>query len=796
MKLYISFYQLYTSALGRTARLLVFVLICSLIFTSFMNQYFSELSFFYLNLFIMMEIFFHYKIAHVHPRISVNESKNLAESSTLFVLKSLVGKERGLHFLLKIPQVQFILLRSGIARKEITWYDVPEKDLLKRACEVAQSCNGIFITSMDLIGAYLLLTEERSQLLFSKNVKEEDLFSILSWARNMYPSEEKAFSLRVQFTGGGIGEDIVSGWTPATKQYTKDMWSRVQNFPSRPSLIGREKVFEQLLEVLTKPEQNNVLLRGEAGVGKENLVKVFTYSTKEGVLGEKLNYKKVLEVLIGPLVAGAANRSELEVRLQNIIEEVSHAENIVLYLPEIETILGSSSYGLNLSEALLPYLQNGTMPVIATISNKNYKKYMEDSTLAEVFTTITLEEPASDIALQMLCEKVIEIEREMSVTFTFTAIKSAVQFAAQFSPDYSLPGSGSKLLQESASTAINTAEKEKNNAILVTDKDIISTVERQSHVRLSSPQGEERELLLHLEEKLHERVIGQDIALSGVSQAIRRIRTSTEPSRKPISFLFLGPTGVGKTETARSLADMYYCGEKQMIRLDMSEYIGEDGIRRLLGDGEQRGELTEKIHDHPSALVLLDEFEKADQLVLNLLLQVLEDGRLTDNRGKTVSFTNCLLIATSNAGSEFIRQSVLSGDLEPAVFRSQLLDHLQQNTVFKPELLNRFDDIITFLPLNREQLAQVAQLLLVSLQKKFLSRDITLAFDESVIKQVVEKGSDVQFGARPIKRYLQNTIEDALSKMTLQEALIRGDVVTFSLSEAGELEPTVQHRRI
>jgi ATP-dependent Clp protease ATP-binding subunit ClpA len=294
-----------------------------------------------------------------------------------------------------------------------------------------------------------------------------------------------------------------------------------------------------------------------------------------------------------------------------------------------------------------------------------------------------------------------------------------------------------------------------------------------------------------MEEKLHERIIGQEAAVASIAEALRRLRTGVQLATRPISFLFLGPTGVGKTETAKALGELYFGGESNIIRLDMSEYANEVGLTRLLGalpgQGDERGELTDKIHDHPASLVLLDEFEKAHPRILDLFLQVLEDGRLTDNKGKTVSFSNAIIIATSNAGSEFIRESVKSGKPVDKEFEASLIENLQSNRIFKPELLNRFDDVVTFKPLSKENVQAIIKLELKKLIKALEEEDISVSFDDTVIAKIAEEGIDDQFGARPLRRYIQNTVEDLIAKKKLKDEISRGSKVVISVGKDGSM---------
>jgi len=392
----------------------------------------------------------------------------------------------------------------------------------------------------------------------------------------------------------------------------------------------------------------------------------------------------------------------------------------------------------------------------------------------------------------------MKIEKKYAVILSYRAVISAVELSERFYQDEVLPGSAVSLLEDVANIVARDPARqfyERTHHKMVLEADIVTKVEQTSHVSIALPTGNEIQVLLHLEDKLHERVIAQDEAIKAVSEAMRRLRSGMSTSERPISFLFLGPTGVGKTETAKSLADFYYGGEKNMIRLDMSEYTDEDGLKRLLGappgEGNERGELTDKIHDNPAALILLDEFEKANAKIHNLFLQVFDDGRLTDNKGNTVSFRNAIIIATSNAGSEFIREEIEKGTKIDSNFQHRLLDQLQSQGIFKPELLNRFDDVVIFKPLGKEQVTAVVRLLLEALKNDMEKQDIKVYFDDAVIAKIAQEGFDAEFGARPLRRYIQDTIEDVIAQKKLTKEIIRGKTVTFSLDGTGALHTAI-----
>lgn len=789
MKKYAWIYYFYTRWPLELLRIIIFVSLLALMILTLTQNIVPRFEFVLFSLFMMHEVFFHYHIQRFVSKLTVIDTPHdMVDACTLFAAESYVVQpttKELVQRLLTRRQVIFMLQKLGIDRKEISYQDINKEEVLKKASEIVLLLhNAKRITTMDLFAAYLLLTESQTKLLFTHTTKEQELLDVLYWARLTYPHEETPTDLRVHFWGEGLGETLTAGWTYETKKYTKDLVSVVSS--QRPLLIGREQEFKYLIEALSKKENNNALIVGQQGVGKDRLIAAFGYESMEGTITHALAHKKLLELEIGPLIAGANGREELEVRMQSVIAELSHAGDIILVIPHFENILGSSSFNLDLSGALYPYLQDAKMPVIATMNPQAYKQFVEGKPMQDIFSLIRLEPPDEHVAVRMLLEKTAEIEQKGTVTITYKAVTTAVTFAQKYLQGTFLPGSAVTLLED-AEAAAKIAKKK-----LITADDVTAIIEQKTHIAVAAPKQDEKELLLHLEEKLHERVIAQEGAIHAVSQAMRRVRSGLTTSTKPVSFLFLGPTGVGKTETAKALASFYFGGENHMLRFDMSEYATPEGVKRLLGaapgEGEERGELTDKVYDHPFCLILLDEFEKADRQIKELFLQVLDDGRLTENKGRTVSFANAIIIATSNAGAEFIRESIEKETVVDKQFQQQLLTLLEREGIFSPELLNRFDDIVTFTPLAQNDVEQVVALMLKGVTETLQRQDITLLYGSDVLTTIAKQGFDKQFGARPLRRFIQNTIEDAISKQLLANTLKRGDTVVVAVSPQNSLD--------
>lgn len=780
-------YYIYQSLIFIIARIFLFVFlffyILFLLYNNSFNLSLVKTPLFLLSLFLMIETFFNFKILKQLPEIEIPLNKeNPLDSFTLKSLGIFISSNNTqslVRKLLKSPSINFILNKTDILKEEeIKLVDVPKEELTKYAFETAKSIGGKYVTAMDLFASYLLLTEDNTKLLFNKNLKKEELIQILSWARTKFTDEENPKHFKINFWGEGIGEDWVTGWTIETKKYMVDLTGEV--LQKKPSLLGRESEFKQLVEGMYKGK--SALLVGEGGSGKTEIAESLAFESFMGNLKGSLYHQRFYMLLVDALLAGSDNLGELEKRLDAVIAELSHSGNIIVFISSFENILGSSSFHLDLSGILIPYIQRGTIRIISTITPGSFKKFVETrKTLLGNLEIIKVEEPSEDAALIMLFKRGSEIERENNIKISYRAIVSSLKYAKKYLPDRVLPGSAVTLLEDAALAAALSKKK------IVKEEDVIQKIESKTKIAVGKPGKAEKELLLNLEDEIHRRVVDQKEAVSEVSEAMRRLRTGLAIKDKPISFLFLGPTGVGKTETAKTLARIYFGKAHKMIRLDMSEYSEDGSLKRLLGsmpgEEEMPRELTDKIYDNPFSLVLLDEFEKASSNILNLFLQVLDDGRLTDNKGKTVSFTNAIIIATSNAASEFIREEVNKKTAIDKKFQQNLLEFLQRKGIFKPELLNRFDGIIVFKPLGQEEVQKITQILLKELSDKMLEQDITVSFDQTAIGKIIKEGFDEEFGARSINRYIQDNIEDLVAQKILKDEIKRGDKIIVSVDQ-------------
>ena len=785
MKGFAKFYTWYTGSALILARLLLFTILALGAAFLLINRFTPNLFLLFLSLLLLFEIFFKYKIAKTNPKIVV--SQNSADPLDSFslellgILETQTTLSQIIKKLIEVPQTQFIIAKADLKTEEIVLIDGDKQMLVQTAFNLAKEMKGKYVTTMDFFTAYLLSIEPSAKILFNHKLTVEDLKNILVWAKQVYQTEESSKQTIINFAGEGIAEEWVYGWTLETKKYMLDLSHEFLSGRVEP--VKRANEYQQLREALYKGD--SVILVGDAGSGKESTVKELAIESFMGRLKDNLYHQKIFQLMVDAFMAGAGNQGEIELRINALIAEIAHSGDVIIYIPEFQNTLGSSTFHLDISGALIPYLQKKEIRIIASVTPGAYKTFLEPMrTLLDNFTVINFSEASKEEILQMLFKKAATIEAKDNVGITYKAVLAARNFADRYAREKVLPGSAVTLLEDTAN-----ADKVSGNRI-VEEQDVLTQVERKIKVPVGEPKMAEKTLLLNLENEIHKRVVDQQEAVFAISEAIRRLRTGLNVAEKPISFLFLGPTGVGKTETAKALAGVYFGDSARLIRLDMSEFVGEEGIKKLLGsapgEGSEKGEL-EMVYDNPNSLILLDEFEKADQTILNLFLQVLDDGRLTDDKGKTVSFANCIIIATSNAASEFIREEVAKGTQVNKQFQQDLVNYLETKGIFKPELLNRFDDIITFKPLGQAEIIQIVKLMLIGVAKELATKDITIYFDEKIIAKIVNEGFDKDFGARPLRRFIQNKIEDIIAQEILKDQIKRGDKIQVSVDSTGNI---------
>lgn len=632
--------------------------------------------------------------------------------------------------------------------------------------------------------------------------------------------------------------------TPTIDMYGTDLTYEASQNNLDP-VIGRDKEVDRIIQILSRRTKNNPVLIGDPGVGKTAIIEGLAQKVVAGDVPEMLRNKRIVSLEMGSILAGAKYRGEFEERIKKIIEELKEEKSVILFIDEIHNLAGAggSEGAIDASNIMKPSLARGEIQVIGATTIDEYKKKIEkDAALERRFQTVMVDEPSVEDAIKILHGLRDRYEAHHKVKITDEAIKAAAELSHRYIADRFLPDKAIDLIDEAASKvrlrkytapdsikileeklsrlsiekeeaisnqdfekAAKIRDEEKNSKEeleatkkewskkantspgVVEEDDVADIVSSWTSVPVTRLKMEESEKLLNLEETLHNRVIGQEEAVSAVSRAIRRARTGLKDPKRPIgSFIFLGPTGVGKTELSKALAESMFGDDDAIIRIDMSEYMEKHSVSKLIGSPpgyvgyDEGGQLTDKIRRHPYSVVLLDEIEKAHPDVFNMLLQILDDGRLTDAKGRTVDFKNTVIIMTSNVGASTIKKQNTFGfgmaiekdkqeQDEYKRMKEGVMTELKKN--FKPEFLNRIDDIIVFHSLTQKDIEKIVHLMTKSLEKRLLERGITISLDEQAMKIITQEGYDLEFGARPLKRAIQKLLEDPIAEM-----MLRGDI--------------------
>ncbi len=702
---------------------------------------------------------------HLAELIYLSDEKDLTES----FIKSRVGRE--------------ILLRSSLPKKEA------ETFLSARISKVGSNSINLNISESnsvslsDYVRVLLGVDHEFSTFLKTKSVSNNDVIGASNWCENIM----RANDYKLRWWGQdqlaevqGIAKNWAHGNTYYLDRFSHSL-SSDQDYVSPDSPFFASKELAELETILSRSREANVILVSEKGAGAMSVIHRFSARVSKGLVPAPIEHKRVVELDTAEIMSAYKSKTDLEAGLILIFRDASLAGNIIMVIDDFPQFIKSArALGTEISIIMYPYLAGTNLQVIAVSDPAGYHEViLKNSAVSKRFENIIIEEIESKKLIEILEDEVIKIEKREKVFFTYQAVLSAVEGVEKYATGNISLEKTIDLLYEAVSWA-----REKGH-MAISGQDMTSIIERKTGIRIQRPRGKEKMALLGLEKQLAKRVIGQASALSAVSRAILRSRGGIANPKKPIgSFLFLGPTGVGKTETTKALAESFFDSEEEITRFDMSEYQGGDALERLIGQvsHDKSGILSSRLRDKPYGILLLDEFEKTTKEVMNLFLQILDEGYFSDADGKKIVVRNMIIIATSNAAADMIWD--LSEENESAQLNKKaIIDSIIRRGIFSPELLNRFDDVIIFNILSETELKIIARLMIDKLKKRVESQGIKLEMTEDLIDYLVKESGDRRFGARAINRIIQDRIEELIARRIISGETSAGGKLAISLKD-------------
>ncbi len=680
---------------------------------------------------------------------------------------------------------QFLAVRLGLTPNFLRNISVDDPDrteqIWKAAIEIWKSTESPKITSAVLAAAIVKQLPQHDSLLANMKIDFHDIEEAIRWYERIKAliDQYKEKPLNT----GGIARDWSFGYTPLLSRFAQNISVSVSGGAFTTKLAAHEEALGQMLKTFSSGGRQNITLVGADGAGKSTVVSAFAEMLIDGHRGVpgSLMYRQVFMLDASSLISVASGRGELENLVTMILNEAFLSKNVILCLDNAQLFFEEGVGSVDLSNVLLPILEAGRLRMILTMDDQRFLQISQTKPqLAHALNTIAIQPSNEPETMKIMRDQLVLFEAQHKVTYMYQALAEAYRVGDRYVQDLVMPGKALKILEAAASYA---------SGGLVTAQSVDDAIEKTLGIKISvASLSDEKEKLLNLESLIHQRMINQTRAVTVVSDAIRRARTGVRNQNRPIgAFLFLGPTGVGKTELSKALADVYFGGEGNMIRLDLNEFVRPDDVARLIADGSRDpGSLTAQVQKRPFSVVLLDEIEKAHPQVLTTLLQLLDEGILRDENNREISFRDTIVIATSNAGADRIREYIERGyQLEQ--FEQTFINELINANLFRPEFLNRFDEIVLFRPLGKEELLQVVDLILAGVNKTLAPQKIQVAVEEGGKKLLVEAGYDPRLGARPMRRVVQRAVENTVAKQMLAGTVAPGSTTIITADQIRQI---------
>ena len=715
------------------------------------------------------------ELHRLNPDAPFNFESRVA-SNILGKMPKNITSEKIAEIILASSGGMFIATRFGLGKTTITSLaTLPQnspENIFRTALQIHQDLNTVTISGSVLALAVVKNYPDYEKLLAQFYIDFSDLERGVKWHDHIYSLIGK---MKMPRKTGGIARDWSFGWTPTLDRFGSNITQQVAgNVLMSSNLEQHHDIIGKMISQFSANGKQNIALIGPDGVGKSTVVNAFAERIVNGENKIPLNlqYRQVISLDAGAIIGAAPGRGEVENLVNYILAEAYAAKNIIICLDNAQLFFEDGVGSVDISNILLPIIESGKLRMILTMDEQKFLQISaKKPNLATALNRLQVQPANFEETLAVMEDKLIIFEHQNKVFYQYQALKEAYNLSQKYIYDLEMPGRAVRLLEMAASFG--------NNG-LVNALSVENAIEKTMNVKVSTAKAEEeKETLLNLEDILHKRMIGQEKAVSAVANALRRARTGVRNQNRPIgTFLFLGPTGVGKTELAKALAEAYFNGEDNIVRLDLNEYVQLDDVARLIADGaKDAGSLTAQVMKKPFSVVLLDEIEKAHPNVLTALLQVLDEGILRDERNREVSFRDTIIVATSNAGADRIRELIERG-YSATDTESIIVNDLINSREFRPEFLNRFDEVVVFEPLTKENLLQIIDIMLDSVNKMLAGQKITVEVEAEAKRLLAELGYDPQLGARPMRRVIQKVVENTIArKMLSGEATAGSNII-------------------
>lgn len=716
----------------------------------------------------------------------------------MFYTKELLGNGYNLSKFYNLKPsnylIQTLIKRLGIKKNDYTEFSnqrngtenlrIKYEDLINNLVLEAEKNNRKIIGFREFTAVLYNMDKTFQDFLFKRTIRKEEFYGAILWAESSIKNSEKNekwWEKSCLSRIPGVFKSLNFGFTPVLQKYSTEIYGSSKKFGSKLKFLSRKKEILEIEEILSKSSETNVLLVGEEGVGKKTILEGLSNIINEGFAVPSLENKRMISLSSEIIGANTKTKGNFEETLIKIMNDAVSAGDIILVIENFPEFLKSGAeLGTDVLSIIEPYISSRYIQVIAISDTSSFYETLEkNGKINKLFQKIEINEPSREESIYIL-EDISEIfEKRMPVIITYKAVSSVFNLSDRFITSGAMPEKAINILDRAVTLAVSNGKK------YLTEKDINELIQEITRIPTNAPTKEEAEKLLNLEEILKKKIVGQEEAIKTVSEGLRKIRSGLHfgEKRPAGSFLFLGPTGVGKTETAKALAYAYFGSEEVIIRFDMSEYE-EEGITKLIGSLtiNEPGALTVSLRQKPFSLFLFDEFEKSSKKVLNLFLQILEEGEFKDAKHKKVSARDAIIIATSNAGSNLIWELVKQGK-DPENLKKEVIDYIRKQNILSPELLNRFDSIVIFHPLNKDQIKQISRILLEEFAKSLKEKDIYLKITDELVEKISIIGYDPVMGARPIRRAINDKVEQLIAKKILEGKLERGTAIEFTSEE-------------